>query len=140
MNQLPSPSKSPYLFKEWLKDEMPRGMLFEIFEQPDTASLFKDAIEQQKETQFSPDDYHLPIESKPAFADLLEHLSDHSIVGNINSLKKQSLELAFGHGVLIGILIQSIKDNAFAQYYAGQLTASSGYGELIRVVLASQTY
>ena len=70
MNQLPPPSKLPYTVKVWLRDEMPREMLYEIFEQPDTAGLFEHALENQEETRFSRHDYHLPIESNPAFADL----------------------------------------------------------------------
>ena len=139
MNQIPPPAKLPYAAKVWLIDKMPREMLYEMFEQPDTNLLFENALENQEEMHSPRRDYHLPIESNPAFADLLEHLSGHSIVDDLENLKEHSMKLAFDYGILIGAIIPIISDTSFQQFYAQQLTTMSGYSEIIRVVKASRT-
>ncbi len=139
INQIPPPAKLPYAAKVWLIDEMPREMLYEMFEQPDTNELFEDALENQEEMHSPRRNYHLPIESNPAFADLLEHLSGHSIVDDLEHLKKQSFKLAFDYGMLTAAIIQIISDTSFRQFYARQRTTMSDYGEIIRVVKASRT-
>ncbi len=139
MNQLPPPSKLPYAVKGWLTEEMPRESIYEIFEQPDTTNLFEDALKNQEETQFSGPDYHLPVESNPAFADLLIHLSDHPIVGNLESLKQQSMKLAFDYGMLAEVVSQIISVTSLQQCYKQQLSTLGGYTDIVGAVSASKT-
>ncbi|MFC2001574.1 hypothetical protein ACFLUZ_03600 [Chloroflexota bacterium] len=139
MNQLPPPSKLPYAMKVWLTDEIPREWLYEISEPPDTAKLFDDALEDQEETLSPSRDFHLPIENTPAFANLLTHLTGHSIVGDIENLKEQSMKLTLDYGIMTGAIIQIISSTDFQQRYKQQLSTLNGYSEVARVVKASRT-
>ena len=139
MNQLPPPSKLPYAMKVWLTDEVPREWLYEISERPDTTKLFDDVLEGQEETQSPSRDYHLPIENHPAFAHLLAHLAGHSIVGDIENLKEQSMNLTLDYGIITGAIVQIISSTDFQQRHKQQLSTLGGYSEVARVVKASRT-
>ena len=137
--QLKPPSQLPYVAKSWLTDIMPREMLYEMLEQPDTTKLFVDAIEQQQAAQPFPEDYYLPFESDPLFANLCQHLKDTPVIGNYESFKKKYAELLLGYGEVYGAIVLIITTGILRQHYGQQLTTLSGYEEMVKIASGSET-
>jgi integrase/recombinase XerD len=137
--QLKPPSQLPDIAKSWLTDKIPREILYEMLEQPDTTKLFVDALEQQQPAQPFPGDYYLPFESDPLFANLCQHLKDTPVIGSYESFKKKYAELLLDYGAVHGAIVLIIKTGILRQHYGQQLTTLSGYEEMVKIASGSET-
>lgn len=134
MKQLPPPLRLPYLITQgWLRDEMPKERIYEILEQANTTKLFEDALEQQEMVLHSSKEYCLPVENDPEFANLRQHLADYPVVDNYDTLKRQSAELSFDYGILIGTITETLSTGILQQHYGEELPAIISYEELVRI-------
>ena len=116
----------------YLRDEMPKEMVFEIFEQADTTKLFDEIIKQQEINHILLKDYPLPVENNPEFVNLCQHLAGYSVVDEYEIYKQKSKKLSFDFGVLTQAITQSLSSEVFQQRYAKQLRILPGYGELVK--------